>query len=512
MTTAAAADARLVVRAQQGDLDAFAALFKRHFDSVHDYVSRLAKDPLLAADVTRDTFLSAMRQVGQLDEPERFRVWLYATARALAIGRLEAERESPLAADLAGDSRSEVEVVIDLDLIDDAGEAGEIEEVAELVWDAAASLSETEYTVLDLTARHRLSSSELGNVTGMDEPDAEATVDWLLDQVSDRITTYLLMMRGARACPRLGEIVGERTEPPNSTLRSKIKRHARTCDACTATRSGLSSPPEVMAALATISAPEIVYARTWENIESRWKTEGARPRSNRSKLRASALGVAVALLLGLGVAGAVQTTDSAPEAADTGGPNENSGITGQDQEGPVPLAAASTTTSVTSMPLTTTTLGPKTTTPSPPPPTPPPATTSTTLPTATSTTTTTPTTTTTVASTTTTTAPAPTTTTLPANQAPTVTVTSPANGEHFKSSQPLAIALGASVGDDLDSALVAEWYEGSNYLGSGNTVTFNFAGGCPSPISYTVTATVTDSSGLTASDSVTFTVGCGPTA
>ena len=62
MTTAAAADAELVVWAQQGDLAAFSALYERHFHSVHDYVSRVAKDPMIAADVTRHTFVNAMRE------------------------------------------------------------------------------------------------------------------------------------------------------------------------------------------------------------------------------------------------------------------------------------------------------------------------------------------------------------------------------------------------------------------------------------------------------------------
>ena len=499
MTTTAATDAELVALTQQGDLDAFGTLYERHFDSVHDYVSRLTRDPLLAADATRDTFIRATQQLGRLDDPARFRVWLYTIARTQAIDQIE-QKKLPIApdGDVPDEQNGELEIVVDLDSIHDLREAVRVADVADEVWTAAASLDEPTYTILDLSSRHDLTSSELADVTGPDTGNDPFTVTRLMDRACNRITTYLVMRRGTKACEGLRAIVGARTSPPDLVLREEVERHVNACKICSATKRRLASPPQVMAALATIVAPAIVYNTTWETITAGWNREAPRSRLGHGTGRAAVFGTIYVLILTLGVAGAVQLSDSQPELGDVGSLASNEPTLGEGVAEPTVSIGPSSTTSTTAFSITTTVANGTT------------VSTTTAVP---STTTVPGTTTTALLTTTTAAIPPPpptstTTTTLAPNEAPMVTIIAPTDGEHYQSAQPLAITLQATVSDDFDSGLVASWFEGATLLGSGNIITFTFTSGCPDAVSHTVTASTTDSGGLIGNETVTFTVGC----
>lgn len=125
-----------------------------------------------------------------------------------------------------------------------------------------------------------------------------------------------------------------------------------------------------------------------------------------------------------------------------------------------------------------------------------------------------------VEQTTTTTVPAPTTTVAVAvepaptsvvspgvpSDPPLVTIVTPFDGQRFTSSS--VIDLVAVVEDDVDNGLVVEWHAGSTYLTTGNSISVTSASGCPDSVTYTVTATATDSSGNTTETGVTFIVQC----
>ena len=87
----------LVLRAQLGDKDAFGRLFERYHGPVLYYVRRLLGDLDRAEDVLQDVWLTVYRQIGRLEEPLAFPVWLYRIARNKTIQRLRAKRiEIPL--------------------------------------------------------------------------------------------------------------------------------------------------------------------------------------------------------------------------------------------------------------------------------------------------------------------------------------------------------------------------------------------------------------------------------
>src|SRR6266545_606312 len=85
-------DAELVAAAMAGDRGAFAAIYDRYADRLHDFCWSLLRDRDEAADATQDAFLVAAERLGQLRDPERLRPWLYAVARSQALRRARARQ------------------------------------------------------------------------------------------------------------------------------------------------------------------------------------------------------------------------------------------------------------------------------------------------------------------------------------------------------------------------------------------------------------------------------------
>jgi RNA polymerase sigma-70 factor (ECF subfamily) len=68
-------DQSLVVRARDGDREAFAGLVRAVGDRLYALAYRLLRDPDLAQDAYQETMVTAWRQLAFLREPERFEAW-----------------------------------------------------------------------------------------------------------------------------------------------------------------------------------------------------------------------------------------------------------------------------------------------------------------------------------------------------------------------------------------------------------------------------------------------------
>ncbi len=66
----------LVVRARNGDLDAFETLVHAHTPAAYRLASSIVGEGL-ARDVVQDAFLAAWRELARLRDPDRFGPWLY---------------------------------------------------------------------------------------------------------------------------------------------------------------------------------------------------------------------------------------------------------------------------------------------------------------------------------------------------------------------------------------------------------------------------------------------------
>ncbi len=74
-------DAELVARAQQGDPQAFALLYRRYLDQVYTFAAHRLESREAAEDATQAIFLKAVASLSQCRDRERFAGWLFAIAR-----------------------------------------------------------------------------------------------------------------------------------------------------------------------------------------------------------------------------------------------------------------------------------------------------------------------------------------------------------------------------------------------------------------------------------------------
>ena len=85
-------DAELVVASVAGDRDAFAGIYDRYADRLHDFCCGILHDRDGAADCVQDVFCIAAVRMTQLRDPAKLRPWLYAIARTEALRRIRDRR------------------------------------------------------------------------------------------------------------------------------------------------------------------------------------------------------------------------------------------------------------------------------------------------------------------------------------------------------------------------------------------------------------------------------------
>lgn len=95
-------DGALVRAVQAGDVDAFAALFRRHYPDVRRACARRVLDPGEADELAQAAFVRALERIDQCTGERRFGAWVHVIARSLCMDAFRARAwvepcEDPLA-------------------------------------------------------------------------------------------------------------------------------------------------------------------------------------------------------------------------------------------------------------------------------------------------------------------------------------------------------------------------------------------------------------------------------
>jgi RNA polymerase sigma factor (sigma-70 family) len=250
-------DGQLVRAATAGERGAFAAIYDRYANRLHDFCWGLLRDRDEAADATQDAFLVAAERLGQLRGPERLRPRLYAVARSQALRRIRARsRVAP-----------EEEMT---DLPDPAPgpeQSAERADLSQLVWDAAGGLSPRDRALLDLHLRHGLEGAELGQAMGIEPGYADVLLSRLRDQVERSLGAFLVARLGRDDCPELSSVLSDWDGRFSPLIRRRVARHVDTCEGCGPTRRRLASPVALLAAVPPVPAPAFLRRRVMERVD-----------------------------------------------------------------------------------------------------------------------------------------------------------------------------------------------------------------------------------------------------
>jgi RNA polymerase sigma factor (sigma-70 family) len=253
-------DAALVRGSLAGDRAAFAQIYDRYADRLHDFCVGMLRDLDGAADCVQDTFCLAATRLPQLRDPDRLRPWLYAIARNEALRWLrDRRREKP--SDHLPDIQS-----------DDAGPdtLAARTELADLLADAAGGLTDRDRTVFDLAFRHGLNGPDLADALGVSHSNANTMVLRLRGTIERSLGALLVCRRhnATGGCAVLGEILAGWDGKFTVLMRKRVSRHIESCPDCDDERRRLVTPAALLgAAPVFIPAPEWLRERTLGEIQ-----------------------------------------------------------------------------------------------------------------------------------------------------------------------------------------------------------------------------------------------------
>jgi RNA polymerase sigma factor (sigma-70 family) len=350
-------DTELVAGVLAGDREAFAAVYDRYANRLHDFCWSVLRDRDEAADAVQDTFVLAVERLVQLNDPERLRPWLYAIARSVALRRVRVRGRVVL---------DEVEDMADTD--PGPHRAAEQQALADLVWSAAAGLSERDRALLDLHLRQGLDGAELGEAMGVSANHAYVLLTRLRDQVERSLGALLIARLGRRDCTELDTLLADWDGRFSPLMRKRVARHVDACEVCSERRRVAVSPLALLAGVPLLPAPLFLKDRVMAEVQlvssDRTVVTPMAPRPPKSRRgRVVAAGVAVLALLAAGSVVAYwrsgEPLEGEPLALENTVPTTT---TTGDRTTTTTAASAAPTTTTTTPPTTTTTTRRTTTT------------------------------------------------------------------------------------------------------------------------------------------------------
>ncbi|HVA87686.1 MAG TPA: RNA polymerase sigma factor [Candidatus Saccharimonadales bacterium] len=162
-------------------------LFARHHNEIYAYLTRMLRDPELAADLTQDAFVKAYRAYESLEDPAHARAWLYQIAHRVALDELRRRRIIrflPWTGESRGASPSAEHLVMETRL------SGELQR-------ALQRIPERQRAALLLAEVHELTGLELAAALGVSHVAARA----LLTRARESLRQALAIERRHEADP-----------------------------------------------------------------------------------------------------------------------------------------------------------------------------------------------------------------------------------------------------------------------------------------------------------------------
>jgi RNA polymerase sigma factor (sigma-70 family) len=244
-------DATLAQAAASGDRCAFAAIYDRYADRLHDFCIGMLRDRDAAADCVQDVFVTAATRLPQLREPGRLRSWLYAIARNEALARIRHRRREQPSDELPEIASGEP----DLETL------AARSELADLISEACGGLTERDRVVLELAYRHGLDGPELAEALGVTHKNANTLVERVRVTI-ERSLGALLVCRRVKAdpsrCPELAALIDHWDGQFTVLMRKRAARHIESCPVCDDERARMVNPVALLG-----SVPVFLPAPAW---------------------------------------------------------------------------------------------------------------------------------------------------------------------------------------------------------------------------------------------------------
>ena len=238
-----------------GTNEGLAAFYDLYADKLYDFARRQLRDAALAADVVHDTVLIVKSRIGQLRDESKFRAWVYAIvrnevrAKARARSRHVREEYAP-------------EQSVDPDFAGDHDRR----ELASLIDEAVAGLTEREQEVFHLFARQGLSNDEIAASLELTFANAQKLVQRVRDRIARSAGALLVARQGRKDCSDLNVLLVDWDGTFSPLWRKRIARHVDECGACERKRAVLLQPGGAVMAAPYFAAPKSLRSRIFDSV------------------------------------------------------------------------------------------------------------------------------------------------------------------------------------------------------------------------------------------------------
>ena len=205
-------DERLASEAKRGNDLAFEVIYDRHHRGILSFCRHMLRSDEDAEDAVQQTFGSAFRSLGDMDNPARLKAWLYTIARNRCLNMLRARREQPI-------EKVESESPV-------AGPSEEVERRAELrdLLSSLEHLPERQRAALVLAEVGALAHSEVAQVLDCETTQVKALVF--------QARSALIEDRRSREIPCVAVREQLATATAGQLRRAPLRRHLRQCEGC----------------------------------------------------------------------------------------------------------------------------------------------------------------------------------------------------------------------------------------------------------------------------------------
>ncbi len=121
-------------------------------------------------------------------------------------------------------------------------------------------LGERDASLLDLTLRHQLSTTEIAHELGIEFNNAHQLLFRLRNKLGDAVSNLLVWRGGNPRCAELQTMVSDLAF--DSTTNRKVNKHAKKCEVCAAERAAAVDPQKLFGAIPIAIAPLALRAKT----------------------------------------------------------------------------------------------------------------------------------------------------------------------------------------------------------------------------------------------------------
>jgi len=264
-------DEEIAARVFGGDVDALAVLYERYAHRVYDLALRVLRDPDAAEDVVQATYINAWKHLKKRKVEGNIRAWLMSIARNAAIDAVRSRKRLERLGTAPIETIEYTALAHAPDI--DPEEMAHRREVADLVWEAASSLTPSEYSLLDLHLRQGFDAADLAHHLGARKGSVHVRLLRMRNSLRRSVLASLLW-RHPGNCHFVAQLKRASPHMKRGT-RETLLKHAEACDRCREATQRFANPVEMFAGFSILAMPDPSRPTAWDSISTAIAVGGA---------------------------------------------------------------------------------------------------------------------------------------------------------------------------------------------------------------------------------------------